>query len=171
MCAGFQTTDKHLEPLWERACSGFEPGSCELPVRGLASSDLEQLASLAHAAFAGTVDSAPLALWTRKLSSIMSSSYGIFLPMASFIAEMPSGQLAGAVLATDFPAYKAPVIALIAVAPDAQKKGLGCCLLGHSIRALALEGFPMCRARISPGNKVSQGLFHKLGFELRSPPW
>jgi L-amino acid N-acyltransferase YncA len=38
---------------------------------------------------------------------------------------------------------------------------LRCC-----IRALALEGFSICRARISPGNDVSQQLFRKLGFEL-----
>jgi L-amino acid N-acyltransferase YncA len=79
---------------------------------------------------------------------------------------MPSGQLAGTVLAADLPLYKAPVIALIAVAPNAQHKGLGSYLLCRCIHALALEGFAICRARISPGNDASQRLFRKLGFEL-----
>ncbi|WP_423748783.1 N-acetyltransferase family protein [Cupriavidus necator] len=79
---------------------------------------------------------------------------------------MPSSQLAGAILATDFALYKAPVIALIAVAPGTQHQGLGSYLLRRSIQALALEGFPNCRARISPGNDASLQLFRKTGFQL-----
>ncbi|KAI3609101.1 hypothetical protein D8I24_0879 [Cupriavidus necator H850] len=43
---------------------------------------------------------------------------------------------------------------------------MGSYLLCRCIRAPALEGFSICRARISPGNDVSQQLFRKLGFEL-----
>ncbi|WP_432259394.1 N-acetyltransferase family protein [Cupriavidus sp. TMH.W2] len=87
--------------------------------------------------------------------------------MASFAADTPSGQLAGAILATNFALYKAPVIALIAVAPGTQHQGLGSYLLRRSVLALALEGFPICRARISPGNDASLRLFRKTGFQLR----
>ncbi|MGY2491422.1 N-acetyltransferase family protein [Cupriavidus sp. CP313] len=159
-------TGDHVQLLWERACSGLELGSCSLSVRNLADGDLAQLAQLAYSAFAGTVDSVPLEIWARKLSSIASDRYGPFLSTASFVAEVPSGQLAGMVLATDFPLYNAPVIALIAVAPGSQQKGLGTYLLSRCIRTLALEGFPICRAKISPGNDASQQLFRKLGFEL-----
>jgi L-amino acid N-acyltransferase YncA len=128
---------------------------------------MQLLAPLAYAAFSDTVDSAQLELWTSKISSIANGKYGEFLPKASFVAEDACGQLIGAVLATDFPVYQAPVIALIAVTPSAQSRGVGACLLRRCINALAAEGFPLCRAKISLGNEASRRLFLKTGFELR----
>lgn len=125
------------------------------------------LTSLTYAAFADTVDSAPLELWTSKISAIVNGSYGTFLPTASFVAEDPSGHLVGTVLATDFPLYQAPVIALIAVAPSVQGRGVGTYLLSRCIDALSSEGFALCRAKISVDNEASQRLFRKLAFELR----
>lgn len=155
------------EPLWERVCSEIEHRtSCELPVRRFASSDSQLLPPLTYPAFADTVDSAPLELWTNKTSSIVNGRYGKFLTKASFVAEDACGQLIGAVLATDFPIYQAPVIALIAVLPSAQRRGVGACLLRRCMNALAVEGFPLCRARISPGNEASRRLFLKTGFHL-----
>ncbi len=155
-----------VDLLWERTCSGLAPGSCSHAVRNLKDGDLERLVPLVYSAFAGSVDSAPLETWGRKLLAIVSNQYGPFLSTASFAAETPSGQLAGTILATDFALYKAPVIALIAVAPGTQHQGLGSYLLRRSIQALALEGFPNCRARISPGNDASLQLFRKTGFQL-----
>ncbi|WP_150124050.1 GNAT family N-acetyltransferase [Cupriavidus nantongensis] len=152
--------------LWERACSGVTLGSCSLVIRDLRDSDFEQLVPMVHAAFLPSVDGAPLDSWRRKLSSIFGDQYGRFLSSASFVAEAPSGQLAGAVMATDFALYRAPVIALIAVSPSIQDKGVGSYLLRRSLQALAIEGFPNCRAKISPGNNASLQLFRKTGFEL-----
>lgn len=161
-------TAKHVDSLWERECSEVEDGtSCEPPVRRFTNGDMKLLAPLAYAAFADTVDSAPLEQWTRKISSIVNGRYGAFLPTASFVAETPSGQLTGVVLATDFPLYQAPVIALIAVVPSAQGRGVGSYLLLRCIDALAAEGFAVCRARISFGNEASQRLFRKIRFERR----
>ncbi|WP_354687411.1 GNAT family N-acetyltransferase [Cupriavidus necator] len=128
---------------------------------------MKLLVPLTYSAFAATVDSAPLEQWTSKVSSIVNGRYGPFLPTASFVAEDPSGQLIGAILATDFPLYQAPVIALIAVAPSAQGRGVGSYLLLRCIDALSAEGFAMCRAKISAGNEASQRLFRKNAFELR----
>ena len=127
---------------------------------------MQPLPPLTYAAFADTVDSAPLELWTSKIPSIVNGRYGELLPKASFVAEDACGQLIGAVLATDFPVYQAPVIALIAVLPSAQRRGVGTCLLRRCMNALAAEGFPLCRARISPGNEASRRLFLKTGFRL-----
>ncbi|RAS12192.1 L-amino acid N-acyltransferase YncA [Cupriavidus alkaliphilus] len=152
--------------LWERACFGVALGSCCLPVRNLQGSDLEQLVPMVHAAFSHTVDSAPLESWRRKLLAIVGHQYGSFVSSASFVAEVSSGQLAGTVLVTDFARYQAPVIALIAVSPGVQDKGVGFYLLRRSLQALAIEGFPKCRAKISPGNNASLQLFRNAGFEL-----
>jgi L-amino acid N-acyltransferase YncA len=126
---------------------------------------MKLLAPLTYAAFADAVDSASLELWTGKISSIVNGRYGAFLPTASFVAGDHSGQLIGAVLATDFPLYQAPVIALIAVAPSTQGRGVGSYFLLRCIDALAAEGFAVCQARISLGNEASQRLFRKIGFE------
>ncbi|WP_265919232.1 GNAT family N-acetyltransferase [Cupriavidus nantongensis] len=151
--------------IWERACSGVPLKPCSLAVRHLQDGDLEGLALLVHTAFAGTVDSAPLERWRRKLSSVLGDQYGSFLPAASFVAQTSSGEFAGTVLATDFPLYQAPVIALIAVAPGAQHRGVGSCLLRRSLGVLAQEGFANCRAKISSGNNASLALFRSTGFE------
>lgn len=161
------TTDRYIEPLWERMCSGIDHGSCAMPVRPCDGSDIEKLASLAHAAFEDTVDHEPLELWTGKISSIINGKYGTFLPTASFMADATAGQLAGVVLATNFLFYQGPVIALIAVHPCAQGAGLGTYLLRSCVNALSVEGFTVCRARISPGNDVSKRLFQRNAFVLR----
>ena len=154
--------------IWERACSPFIPESGDMPVRHLGSGDAALLPALACAAFAGTVDEAPLEQWARKISAIVSNGYGTFLVDGSFVAELPSGQLAGFVLASDFALYGAPVIAMIAVSPAAQHKGLGSLLLRRSISALAFKGVLSCCAKISHENEASRRLFTQTGFALRS---
>lgn len=156
------------EPIWERTCSPLVLESCDMPVRHLGSGDAALLPALAYAAFAGTVDELLLEQWTRKISAIVNDGYGTFLTDASFVAEMPSGQLAGVVLVSDFALYGAPVIAMIAVSPPAQHKGLGSLLLRRSVSALALKGVLSCCAKISPENKASQRLFARTGFGLRN---
>lgn len=156
------------EPIWERKCSPLLVEPCDMRVRQVGSGDTTLLPALAYAAFADTVDEAPLERWTRKISAILTNGYGTLLTDASFVAEMPSGQLAGAVLVSDFALYGAPVIAMIAVSPPAQRKGLGSVLLRRSVCALALKGVLSCCAKISPENEASQRLFARTGFGLRS---
>lgn len=158
--------DKEL--IWERTCFPYISNSCDMPVRHLGSGDAALLPTLAYAAFAGTVDGAPLEQWARKISAILSNGYGTLLADASFVAELPSGQLAGVVLASDFTLYGAPVIAMIAVSPAVQHKGLGTLLLRRSIGALAANGVPSCCAKISQGNEASRRLFIGTGFARRS---
>lgn len=155
------------ESIWERMCSPFALEVCDMHVRHLGSDDVVLLPTLAYAAFAGTVDEAPPEQWARKISAIVSNGYGRFLEDASFVAETHTGQLAGVVLVSDFALYGDPVIAMIAVSPPAQHKGLGSLLLRRSVSALALKGALSCCAKISPGNEASQRVFARTGFKLR----
>ncbi|OZI58970.1 GNAT family N-acetyltransferase [Bordetella genomosp. 1] len=158
--------------LWERQCTQMELGTSVLTIDAYQPRDVTAVACLAHTAFDGSSDGAPLEAWVRKVSAITSGRYGTFLPDASFVIRQDDAQLpVGVALVTDFPLYEAPVVALICVVPSQQCRGMGGTLLRMCVHHLALSGFNRCRAKISLTNEASRRLFQSQGFrEVKRVP-
>lgn len=126
--------------------------------------DMDGLADLMFAAYAGTIDAEPSdtrAGAALEVQTTFDGGYGPFLPGASFVVEA-GDQLASATLVTRYEG--APMIAFSLTAPAFARQGLGRALMLHSLAALAGSGEVQVDLAVTDGNTPAQRLYAQLGF-------
>jgi len=126
--------------------------------------DAPDIARLCHRAFLGTQDDDTAENFLSKVTGIFSGKYGPFIETASFVHDSDSGKVDAAVLVTDYVPYGCPVIALVVVGVDVQRRGIGTALVSRSLATLAQLGKAACCARITSGNERSEQFFRVCGF-------
>jgi ribosomal protein S18 acetylase RimI-like enzyme len=95
---------------------------------------------------------------------------GRSIPVASFIAREPDGDLVGLVISTEISLRHAH-LAQVAVSPDVQGQGIGRAFLHRALSALSGEGYQTVSLMVSGANERACSLYRSMAFEdvLRFP--
>jgi GNAT superfamily N-acetyltransferase len=144
-------------------------------LRQLSISDLEPLAVLSAACYAGTVDrflfgeeSDPLASARTLLRALFDGRFGPFVPEASFGLEL-DGTLRGATLVTRRPTYK--LLADVEVHPSVQRQGHARRLIRATLEALSKDAATPLALAVTEENGGAFQLYKDLGFVVQEGPF